>query len=190
MRLINKPICFVDVETNGGYGRSARVIDIGIVRIEKNMVVQKLNQLIDPGDGIPFFIENLTGITNEHLFGAPTFRQIADDISSILAGSIFVAHSARFDHGMISGEYNRIGEKFEHPMVCSAKLSRALYPDFKKHSLDSLIERHGLSVENRHRGYDDAKAIWDFYKCCLRDFDLDVIEGAISKQLRKQLVFS
>lgn len=190
MRLVNRPICFVDVETNGGYGENARIIDIGIVRIEKNVVVKKLSQLVDPGDRIPSFIERLTGINSQQLESAPTFRQVADEVSQILDGSIFVAHSAAFDYGMMSSEYRRIGEKFEYPVVCSARLSRALFPDFRKHNLDSLIDRHNLYVSNRHRGFDDAYAIWDFYKCCLKDFELDVIEGAIYKQLRKQPQFS
>lgn len=189
MNLINSPICFVDVETNGGYGNNARVIDIGIVRIEKNRVTRKFSQLVDPGDTIPSFIERLTGIKNQDLESAPTFRQIADKVSDILEGSIFVAHSAAFDYGMISGEYRRLGESFSLPIVCTAKLSRSLYPEFRKHSLDSLIERHNLKVLSRHRGFDDANAIWNFYKCCLRDFELDVIEGAISIQLRKQPAF-
>lgn len=186
MKFIHQPICFVDVETNGGYGQNARVIDIGVIRVEANKVVRELSKLVDPGDRVPNFIERLTGISNEDLEFAPAFRQIADEIAEVLDGSIFVAHSAAFDYGMISGEFNRIGEKFKYPVVCSAKLSRTLYPYFRKHSLDSLIERHNLTVNNRHRGFDDANAIWDFYKCCLRDFELDVIEGAFSKQLRKK----
>lgn len=189
MRLINYPICFVDVETNGGYGNNARVIDIGIIRIENNRVTRQLSQLIDPGDRIPDFIERLTGIKNDDLESAPTFRQVADKITQMLEGSIFVAHSAAFDYGMLTGEYRRISENFALPVVCSAKLSRTLFPDFRKHNLDALIERHHLLVENRHRGFDDALAIWDFYKCCLRDFELDVIEGAMFKQLRKQPTF-
>ena len=190
MRLINMPISFVDVETNGGFGDESRVIEIGIVRVEQNKIVKKFNRLVDPGSQIPYFIEKLTGISNQDFDSAPTFRQISDEVSAILEGSIFVAHSAAFDYGMISNDFKRIGEVFDYPTICTAKLSRALYPDFKRHNLDEIISRHELKVTNRHRAFDDAKALWDFYKCCLAEFELDVIEGAMNKQMRKQTPYS
>lgn len=183
-------MCFVDVETNGGYGENSRVIEVGIVRIEMNKVVTKLEFLVDPGDRIPIFIERLTGITNQELESAPTFRQVSDEVADILEGSTFIAHSAAFDYGMISGEFKRLGEDFKYPVICSAKLSRALYPDFKRHNLDAIIDRHDLVVKNRHRAFDDAYALWDFYKCLLGEFELEVIEGAMNKQLRKQALYS
>ncbi len=35
-------------------------------------------------------------------------------------------------------------------------------PQFRRHSLDAIIERFGLGCLHRHRALDDAKVLWDF----------------------------
>lgn len=39
-------------------------------------------------------------------------------------------------------------------------LSPKLYSMFARHDLDSLMERHGLTAEVRHRALPDAQLIW------------------------------
>lgn len=184
MLITSKPLIFLDIETNGSYGDTGMIIEIGAVKVENAKEVDYFDTLIDPGDRIPLFIERLTGIKNEDLEAAPTFRQIADKLSSFLEGGLLIAHNSGFDYGFLRNEYSRIDEQFNVPCICSAKLSRAFYPEHKKHNLDSIIERMSLKVENRHRGLDDAMVIWKFYQQCLRDFELETINGAILKQLR------
>ena len=48
--------------------------------------------------------------------------------------------------------------------MCTVKLSRRLFPEHRKHNLDSLIERHGLQVGQRHRALGDARAIAQFWQ--------------------------
>ena len=49
-------------------------------------------------------------------------------------------------------------------MLCTVKLSRKLFPQHARHNLDSLIERHGLSVNSRHRALGDAQLIHQFWQ--------------------------
>lgn len=186
MKYIDRPLAFIDIEGFVDDNKNKRVIELGVVRVENNIVVKEYKQLIDPGVAIPPIITDITGIDDRDVESAPTFRQVSDELHEIMDGSLFIAHNAGFDYSFIQGEYQQIGEEFASPRLCTARLSRTLYPRHAKHSLDVLIDRHGLIMQNRHRAYDDALALWEFYKVCLRDFDLVTLDGAFAKQLRPQ----
>ncbi|MBV5337254.1 MAG: hypothetical protein J0653_04630, partial [Deltaproteobacteria bacterium] len=43
-------------------------------------------------------------------------------------------------------------------------LSRKLFPAHHRHSLDSLITRYGIRVNDRHRALADARVLWDLWQ--------------------------
>jgi DNA polymerase-3 subunit epsilon len=49
-------------------------------------------------------------------------------------------------------------------VLCTVRLSRKLFPEHKRHNLDSLIERHGLKADARHRALADAQLIHQFWQ--------------------------
>ena len=71
---------------------------------------------------------------------------------------LFVAHNARFDYGLLKNAFRRLNLNWQAPQLCTVKLSRLLYPQHHKHSLDSLIDRFQLGCASRHRALDDAEA--------------------------------
>jgi hypothetical protein len=68
-----------------------------------------------------------------------------------LEGHLFVAHNARFDYGFLRTEFRRLGLRFSAPVLCTVKLSRALYAEHRRHNLDTLMERFSLACGARHR---------------------------------------
>src|SRR5574343_299454 len=62
------------------------------------------------------------------------------------------------------------------------KLSRDLYPDYKRHSLDALIERHQLRAAARHRALADAQLVHQFWQKIHVDRSLDEIAAALDLQ--------
>jgi len=186
--VLTQPLAFVDIETTGGSHFTSRVLEVGVVRVESGRVVAKYQTLLHPETEIPSFITGLTGITNQDVAGAPRFEQVADQLAEILDGAVFVAHNVRFDYAFLKMEFERLGVPFRPQLLCTVRLSRKLFPQFKTHKLASLIERHGLAAPSRHRAYDDAHCLWQFYQLCLREFDLDTIEEAVKLQLRAQSI--
>ena len=69
-------------------------------------------------------------------------------------------------------------------MLCTVKLSRRLFPEAERHNLDSVIERHALPVEGRHRALGDARALWAFVQALYRDFDSRTIADAAKRVLK------
>ena len=161
--MFDQPIVFVDLETTGGSIIHDRITEIGIIEVGPQGV-SEWSTLVNPQTSIPPFIERLTGISNAMVAEAPTFAEMADEVLQRLQGRVFVAHNARFDYGFLKNEFKRHERNFRATVVCSVKLSRRLFPDEFKHNLDSIISRHQLPLESRHRALSDARAVWLFFR--------------------------
>ncbi len=153
------PVACVDLETTGGTAAHHRVIEFGIVLLDDGQVVESWSSLVNPGQRIPPSIEGFTGITNEMVADAPPFESLRDEVGRRLAGRLFVAHNARFDYGFVRNEFRRVDARFSAPVLCTVRLSRALFRQHSRHNLDTLIERHGLACSQRHRALGDAEVL-------------------------------
>ncbi len=185
MSVLDEPLVFVDIETNGLNHIKGRVIEVAAIRVERGAVVREFQTLISPATPLPQFITNLTGITEGDLADQPLFAAIAQELQEVLDGAIFVAHNVRFDYSFLKQEFKRIGKSFHPRQLCTVRLSRALYPEHRSHKLQSLIDRHGLQVSARHRAYDDAHALWQFIQHAQRSHAADVLEQAVARQLKQ-----
>ena len=176
-----RPLAFIDLETTGATATADRVTEIGIVEVDEDGSVREWQQLVNPGTRIPPFIEQLTGISNAMVADAPPFAAVADETLRRLEGRLFIAHNARFDYGFLKNEFKRLGITFRAPVLCTVKLSRTLYPEFHRHNLDSLIERHGLQADARHRALADAQLIHQFWQKIHVDRSSEDIAAALKK---------
>ncbi len=177
-----RPLAFVDLETTGATAATDHITEIGIVEVDEDGAVREWQQLVNPGTRIPPFIEQLTGISNEMVANAPPFAEVAAEALRRLEGRLFIAHNARFDYGFLKQEFKRLGIDFRASVVCTVKLSRALYPEHHRHNLDTLIERHGLIAADRHRALADAQLIHQFWQKIHVDRKSEAIAAALDKQ--------
>lgn len=182
--MFTQPAVFVDIETNGKFGAEGKIIEIGILRVEAGEVVEEFNSLVNPGERVPHWIEKLTGINNADLVDAPYFDEIADTVQRLFADAIFVAHNVRFDYSFLKSHLLALGHTYRPKLFCTVRLSRGLYPEVKGHSLEKIIQRHGISVENRHRAYDDARAAFEFAQIALQERGIEAFEQNIALQFK------
>lgn len=185
MSVLEGPLVFVDIETNGLNHLRGRVVEVAAIRVEGGRITREFKSLVDPGTPLPQFITSLTGISQADLQDAPLFMGIADELHDILEGAVFVAHNVRFDYSFLKQEFKRIGKDFSPRQLCTVRLSRALYPEERSHKLQSIITRHNLQVAARHRAYDDAHALWQFVQLASATFGSEAVEQAIGKQIKK-----
>lgn len=179
-----RKLVFIDLETTGPNPATDRITEIGIVEVTA-AGVQRWSTLVNPGVPIPPFIQNLTGITDDMVRGAPSFASVKDELLQRLEGGLFIAHNARFDYGFLRYEFKRHGMRLQREVLCTVKLSRKLFPDEIRHSLDALIERHGLTVEGRHRALADAELIWQFWDKLQATVPQDLLLGATQQLLQR-----
>jgi DNA polymerase-3 subunit epsilon len=161
--MIREPLVFIDLETTGANFVNDRIIEIGLVEVDRDGV-REWSALVDPGRPVPPFITALTGIGTAMVETAPTFAQLAPELLERLRGRLFVAHNARFDYGFLKHEFKRIGIDFRETRLCTVKLSRALFPAHHRHNLDTLVERFGIATDDRHRALADARVLWELWQ--------------------------
>jgi DNA polymerase-3 subunit epsilon len=183
--LFDSPIVFVDLETTGANPATDRVIEVGIVKVAAGAVEYQWETLVDPGVPIPPLIQGFTGISDGMVRGAPTFAALAEEIAGRIGDSLFVAHNARFDLGFLKNEFRRIGGQFAPRVLCTVKLSRALYPQHHRHGLDAIMARHGLACDARHRALGDARVLWDFVQLARREHGPEALEAAAVRAMRQ-----
>ena len=158
-----QPLAFVDLETTGTNATLDRITEIAIIEVDDTWV-REWSTLVNPETAIPGFIQNLTGITDDMVRDAPTFAEVARETLARLNGRLFIAHNARFDYGFLKSAFRGAGYEFRPTVLCTVKLSRKLFPEQRTHNLDSLIERHGLKTNGRHRALADAQLIHQFWQ--------------------------
>lgn len=183
--LFDRAVICLDVETTGASPQFDRITEIGIVEMATDGTVSEWSTLVNPQAHISEFIEQLTGISNQMVEDAPTFAQIAAELMQRLSGRVFVAHNARFDYAFIKNEFKRIDTSFRTDTLCTVRLSRRLYPQYYKHNLDSLIQRLGIPMEQRHRALADARVLMHFLQRLPQDHDAATIQQAIRHVMAK-----
>jgi DNA polymerase III subunit epsilon len=183
--MFNEPVVFVDIETTGVSWKSCRIIEIAAIRIENDVLVDEFHTLVNPGQRLPQFITQLTGIVDADLESAPYFDEIAYDLTKIFDGALFIAHNVRFDYSFIKRQLEASGFKFRPKLLCTVRLSRALYPDAVGHSLEKVLKRHNITVSSRHRASEDARALWEFVKIAHHEHGEEVFTEAVAKQLKR-----
>ncbi len=176
-------LAFVDLETTGANPENDRITEVGLVLVDPDGQVREWSQLVNPGQDISPFIEQLTGINNAMVADAPPFADLCIELLALLKDRLFIAHNARFDYGFLKAEFARAGHVFRAPTLCTVKLSRKLFPQHPKHNLDALMARHGLVAENRHRALTDARLIHQFWNIIQQNPGVEQVEKAMLAQL-------
>lgn len=159
---LGKPIACLDLETTGMHSARDRITEVGLIRVDHRGRTECWSSLVDPECWIPPEISMLTGIDAEIVAPAPTFGGLRDELLERLDGHIMVAHNARFDMGFLKQSFRREAVTFKPPVLCSVKLSRALFPGERRHGLDAVMQRLGLACDARHRALGDAKVVAHF----------------------------
>ncbi len=183
--LDEKNFTIVDLETTGGSAYFNRIIEIGVLRVERGEVVARYSQSINPQIPIPEMITKITGLTDRDVAGAPLFEEVADELITFFEDAIFVAHNVMFDYSFLKEEYRRLGYSFNLDRLCTVRLSRALFPQHKRHNLAALIERHEFEAGNRHRAFDDAHVLWQFFQTIKTTFDAETLQLGLQKATTK-----
>ena len=150
----------VDVETTGGspFGGD-RITEFCAVTIVHGQIVDVFDTLINPQRPIPPAVTRLTRITWDMVRQAPTIRDVASRIAEALRGHLFVAHNAAFDWRFVTSELARFaGQQVSGEKLCTVKLARAVVPNIRRRSLDSLAYFYGIENHARHRAGGDALA--------------------------------
>ena len=158
----------LDLETSGGSPKAgAGITEIGAVKVRGGEVLGKFQTFINPGNSIPPFITELTGITDEMVFASPSIAEIFPTLLEFLGAAdetVFVAHNAPFDLSFLKAAAQRHDHIWpKYPVIDTAKLARRILTrdEVINCRLGTLAEFFNTEVSPNHRALDDALATVD-----------------------------
>ena len=162
-RTFMETVAVIDFETTGISPRlGARATEIAVALVRGGHIVGRYQSLMHTGAWVPPFIEQLTGISNRMLDGAPPAAQVMREAAEFVGEARLVAHNAAFDRGFWQAELESAGcarGAGQRPaFACTLLLSRRLYDDAPNHRLGTLARWHDLPDTGRaHRALADAE---------------------------------
>ena len=149
-----------DLETTGLRPGSARICELGAVRVRGLELEERLASLVDPRVPLPGAIAALTGIEQQELRGAPRVEHVVRRFLDFAGDAVLVAHNARFDLGFLDVEVERLtGQRVATPVVDTVWLARRLLEGrTRRVGLAALAQFFGTSTRPCHRALPDAEA--------------------------------
>ena len=146
-----------DIETTGFSAEKNKIIEFGAVKVENGVITDRFSTFVNPEVPIPYRIQQLTSIKDEMVLDAPTIESVLPEFIKFCEGSILVAHNAGFDTGFVKVNCQRQGFPFDYTFVDTLGISRMLYSDHAKHTLDAICKVLGIPFEGHHRAVNDAE---------------------------------
>ena len=150
-----------DTETTGFNAAGGdQMIEIGAVKLKDGEIIDRFDELINPGYHIPDHISELTCITDDMVKDSDTEEEVTKRFLSWVGACPLVAHNAKFDISFVSmamKKYN-LGE-FNYTVLDTLELSHILDQAYARHSLSALVKRYNVPWEEdaHHRADYDAE---------------------------------
>ncbi|MFZ5650496.1 MAG: PolC-type DNA polymerase III [Bacillota bacterium] len=151
-------IVVLDTETTGLKPHAGdEIISIGACVVKDGKILaENFHKLVNPMRSIPRFITELTGISDEMVADAPDFCPVVCEFLDYLKDSVLVGHSIDFDINFLNYKLKPYSLKICNFNFDTGMISRALYPQLKIHTLDSILSSMGIIPEGRHTALGDA----------------------------------
>lgn len=174
----------VDIETTGSYAGDNGITEIAIIIHNGEHILEKFETLVNPGTSIPYHIQTLTGIDDDMVAKAPSFKQIAKTVYTLLHKRVFIAHNVNFDYSFLNQELQRAGYDWKAPKLCTVRLSRKIFPNLASYSLGKLCQNLGIPIYHRHRAMGDVEATVTLFERLMQN-DIESIIATTLKNTKE-----
>lgn len=115
---LTRPLIVFDLETTGLDFIRNRIIQISYIKVSPDGTEERENLFVNPEKPIPHEVVELTGITNDDVKDAPTFKALAPQLSEKFKGCDFAGYNSNhFDIPMLAEEFLRAGIDFDFSKV-------------------------------------------------------------------------
>ncbi len=151
-----------DLETTGlnsspSGGNMDRIIEIGAFKIINGEIKESFSTFVNPERKLSQEIVKLTGIEQDMVVDAPTYKQVMPDFFKFIDGCYLVGHNAaNFDFKFIEYYCSICGYVPERKIFDTIPLSQQLLR-LSNYKLNTVADYFGITF-NHHRAIDDALA--------------------------------
>jgi DNA polymerase-3 subunit epsilon len=148
----------VDTETNGQPKDRCELTEVGAVLVGGGELHDRWSSVVGVAQPLGRGIQRFTGITQAMVDEAPPPEAVLPRLAGELRGRILVAHSARFDVGVLRQAFDRAALTWpDPPVLCTIALARRFAPLQRRRGLAALADALGIDVEATHRALPDAE---------------------------------
>lgn len=151
----------IDVETTGLSPIANELIEISAIKYDGKNKIDTFTSLIKPRAKIPYYITNITGITNEMVKNSPYVEEIMPSLIKFIEENPIVAHNANFDYKFIQNYSNNAFSK--NMVIDTVQIGRKLYPNLPNHKLGTIAKHIGITEDGFHRAEFDCECSAKIY---------------------------
>ena len=159
--MLDQTFVVFDFETTGfNAGGADSIIEVGAVKIRNGEIIEKYDELINPGRPLPQKIIDVTNITDEMLKDKDNEENAIKRFVEWFGDCPMVAHNAKFDVSFLEMAYKKYNlGTFTNPVIDTLELSRTMDNTYARHSLSALVKRYEVPWDEsaHHRGDYDAE---------------------------------
>ena len=151
----------IDTETTGLDARTARLVQIGAVRLAGDGLreAESFDRLVNPGVPIPASASKIHGIGDEAVRQAPAFAAVAPELEAFIGASVLIGHTVPYDMTVLRREYELARRPWRLPRTLDVRdLAEVAQPTLAQYSLERLCEWLSIEIEGRHTALGDAVA--------------------------------
>lgn len=161
---ITRPLIVFDLETTGLDLVRDRIIQISYIKVLPGGKEQHENLLINPCKPIPQEVTELTGISNDDVKDAPSFKDVAQQLSEKMKDCDFAGYNSNhFDIPMLAEEFLRAGIDFDFSK-CRLIDAQTIFHKMERRNLAAAYKFYcGRKMEEdftAHRADEDTEATY------------------------------
>lgn len=161
---ITRPLIVFDLETTGLDLVRDRIIQISYIKVLPGGEEQRENLLINPCKPIPQEVTELTGISNDDVKDAPSFKDMAQQLNEKMKDCDFAGYNSNhFDIPMLAEEFLRAGIDFDFSK-CRLIDAQTIFHKMERRNLAAAYKFYcGRKMEEdftAHRADEDTEATY------------------------------
>lgn len=161
---LKRPLVVFDLETTGLDIVKDRIIQISYIKVYPDGLEERENIFVNPEKIIPNEVVTLTGITNEDVANAPTFKQLAPQLKNTFKNCDFAGYNSNhFDVPMLAEEFLRAEIPFDF-RSCRLIDAQTIFHKMEKRNLAAAYKFYcGRKMEDdfqAHRADQDTEATY------------------------------
>ena len=170
---LTKPLVIFDLETTGLDLVRDRIIQLSYIKVYPDGKEERENLFVNPEKEIPAEVATLTGITNEDVEKAPTFKELSSTLNEKFKGCDFAGfNSNHFDIPMLAEEFLRAGIDYDFTK-CRLIDAQTIFHKMERRNLSAAYKFYcGRKMEDdfeAHRADQDTEAT---YRVLMGELDM------------------
>ena len=161
---LTRPLIVFDLETTGLDFIRDRIIQISYIKVSPDGTEERENIFVNPEKSIPHEVVELTGITDDDVKDAPTFKTLAPQLCEKFKGCDFAGYNSNhFDIPMLAEEFLRAGIDFDFSKVRLID-AQTIFHKMERRNLAAAYKFYcGRKMEDdftAHRADEDTEATY------------------------------